>query len=930
MIAKGSRVPAGPPDLVTVGEMLKFLRRRARLTQRQLGLAVGYTEGHICRLELNQRPPDVATIAALFVPALGLDREPELAARLLELAAGQRPVRQHGADPQPDAAPDSPAIPAPPAQAVARTGVLDGLRALLAEERRVAICGLAGMGKTSVAAVLAREAQADSPVCWITVTQGVTASADALVRRLAWFLHSRDHVEARRLLQHRGGDGAVPLDEQMGLLGAALNRQPVFVCLDNVHLLVPDTVAMAVLAHLVATTPTRMLMTSRADVPLAGVGVYRLAGLEAGEARALVTATDPALPAELAGRLITRTAGSPMLLRLALGQLRDGRGDPVFLVERLENEPQMTSYLLETTLNGLPPAAWRVLSLLAVFRRPVDLRDEHLVELSQECDGPYDLSAALDELQRRLLVDHAAAATLHPLVHDQVYARMVSDLPRRRRLHRVAALWSEQARDVLEAGYHFAQAGEVSRAADLLTAHSGDLVGRGQALAAADLAESLLTARQVADEVRVDLLTVRGDLLANTVRVADAEAAYRQAMAAAEGPRRTGIAARLAQILIQCGDAGEAVRLCREAVATVEATDRLQLAQLGATTSQAQNRLSNYDEAIDEAERALELAGRAVGAPAQAVAEVQARARLALGQATRIRRRLDAAVEHLLHAVDAAGRAGRPGLVSQARHLLAVVYFEQGEMDAAASLFTEVLASFRQLGDGYGAARVLLALTQVFLNQSALDRALETTTQAGEIRTRLGDLPGVANANCVRAEVLLAHGRVDEARDLIEEVVAVSAKVSSTRERGYHLAVLAQTQLVAGNAAVAISALRTGIALPDIAGTALCLLLHEYLAFALLLAGEVDAAERILERPDTERAIGAEVPPGIRLDAYAVEVARALAHDDRTAAAKWVATLAQYAGATGRIRYQEVAGRLATAVAAAAGPAEVPRLIWGA
>jgi hypothetical protein len=40
--------------------------------------------------------------------------------------------------------------------------------------------------------------------------------------------------------------------------------------------------------------------------------------------------------------------------------------------------------------------------------------------------------------------------------------------------------------------------------------------------------------------------------------------------------------------------------------------------------------------------------------------------------------------------------------------------------------------------------------------------------------------------------------------------------------------------------------------------------------------------------------------PGVRLDAYAVEVARALAHDDRKTAAR------------------------------SAGPAELPRLIWGA
>jgi predicted ATPase len=71
----------------TFGEMLKFLRRRARLTQKDLSIAVGYSESHISRLEANERSLDHATLAALFVPALHLEKEPELAARLLELAA---------------------------------------------------------------------------------------------------------------------------------------------------------------------------------------------------------------------------------------------------------------------------------------------------------------------------------------------------------------------------------------------------------------------------------------------------------------------------------------------------------------------------------------------------------------------------------------------------------------------------------------------------------------------------------------------------------------------------------------------------------------------------------------------------------------------------------------------------------------------------
>ncbi|MBP7690166.1 MAG: helix-turn-helix transcriptional regulator, partial [Thermoflexales bacterium] len=72
------------------GALLRFLRRRAQLTQRDLGIAVGYSEGHINRFEHGKHWPDPAAVAALFVPALYLNDEPDLAARLIGLAAQGR------------------------------------------------------------------------------------------------------------------------------------------------------------------------------------------------------------------------------------------------------------------------------------------------------------------------------------------------------------------------------------------------------------------------------------------------------------------------------------------------------------------------------------------------------------------------------------------------------------------------------------------------------------------------------------------------------------------------------------------------------------------------------------------------------------------------------------------------------------------------
>src|SRR5687767_6464451 len=77
-------------QFTTFGDLLKFLRRRAGLTQRELSIAVGYSHGQISRLELNQRLPDLATLTARFIPALDLASEPRASERLLELAAGVR------------------------------------------------------------------------------------------------------------------------------------------------------------------------------------------------------------------------------------------------------------------------------------------------------------------------------------------------------------------------------------------------------------------------------------------------------------------------------------------------------------------------------------------------------------------------------------------------------------------------------------------------------------------------------------------------------------------------------------------------------------------------------------------------------------------------------------------------------------------------
>ena len=90
-----ARTPISVSSFTTFGDLLRYLRTRERLTQRDLSIAVGYSEAQISRLEGNQRPPDLSAVAALLVPALDLRDEHEVVARLLELAAQARGAALH-------------------------------------------------------------------------------------------------------------------------------------------------------------------------------------------------------------------------------------------------------------------------------------------------------------------------------------------------------------------------------------------------------------------------------------------------------------------------------------------------------------------------------------------------------------------------------------------------------------------------------------------------------------------------------------------------------------------------------------------------------------------------------------------------------------------------------------------------------------------
>ena len=151
-----------PEQFTTFGELLKFLRHRAGLTQREFSLAVNYSEGQISHLEHGQRAPDAAVLKARFVPALELEQEPEWMARLLELGAESRGEHRR-AEPERSAQTPPSNLPIPLTSFVGRVNEIAELKELLATNdaaervRLLTLIGAGGVGKTRLALKVASE-----------------------------------------------------------------------------------------------------------------------------------------------------------------------------------------------------------------------------------------------------------------------------------------------------------------------------------------------------------------------------------------------------------------------------------------------------------------------------------------------------------------------------------------------------------------------------------------------------------------------------------------------------------------------------------------------------------------------------------------------------------------------------------------------------
>ena len=775
----------------TFGSLLHYLRRRARLTQRELAIATGYSEAHISRLERDQRTPDLTAIAALFIPQLNLETEPEYAAHLMELAARARGETLEGQTLTLSSTTTKEyqeeigvieALPVLPEVCIERA-LLQPLADYIRRQRSVQLCGQPGAGKTVIAAQLARRMEVIQPVFWLSFHEGINLAVEVVMRQLALCAISLG-AETVFDLVNPEVEQTPHMNQQLLLIVQALKPHGAIVYFDNAHLLNQEPNLLQAMQYLIEAQVATVVFIAREPLNLAGLRTYTLGGLTAKEASALSTQLAPEHSAEVHAALVKHTNGHPMLLRLALGQLQH-HAQAVF-VERLVTRPQISQYLVETTLANLSPDARTLTELLAVANTPLDIAAPLFAEHVQTKLGACAFYDAINELLKRYLIEEPTSASLPPLIRDHIYSTLMNDLQRRRQLHEIIAEWfANQQVEPLLVAHHYARAGNSAAAMQALDQHNETIINHGQSTPAVEIIDYLLNVHRPQGHIaRSELLCLKGDFLICTVRANEAEQSYREALGLVrDAIERAHIIWRMSGLLLQRGLVQEALHLIQEALQTIPATEQVLRGHLWGVESKALLMVSQFEAALQSAEAALTITNSLYGAQRVNGDLIRCSAGSTRAIVLGIQQQVDACITQWREVALAAKRTGKR------RHYLRVianlgnVYVEQGMFSIALQTYQEALSGLQQIGDVYAAARVLHGMGLLHFYHAEWTSALQSLDESIALKEHISDYQGIASSTAQKALVFISQGAIQDARGLIQTALVDARLTGEERFR---------------------------------------------------------------------------------------------------------------------------------------------------
>jgi tetratricopeptide (TPR) repeat protein/transcriptional regulator with XRE-family HTH domain len=875
------------------GDLLKRYRVAAGLTQEELAERARVSARGISALERGvNRAPRRETFAVL-VEALGLPA-PDRAA--LKAAARHHRASHPVSSPLPTSQ-----RPRPTDRHAARPPFVGRAYELTLLESHLTsaappvliLAGEPGIGKTR----LLQEASERAREQGLAVLSGGCRRGGQdpyapLLEALETYIQSQPHARLRadlagcawlvRLLPELAETGLVPLpawapapEQERRLMFRAVER-----FLDNVAgpsgtLLVLDDLQWAgadaldlllALARVAGQSPLRIvgayrstelgartpLSSALADLAQAGLAARaELGPLDPREAQALLAGLLPkhtAGDSTLAERVLRRAGGVPFFLVSCAHGLRPDVAE----ARAGDTVPWDVAQSIRQRVAALPALAQELLGAAAVAGRQSPRAA--LLALG-ELLGQEKLEAltALDAAcQARLLVE--GSADTYQFAHDLIREAIEADLSAARRIalhQRVAEAWEQGSTEPPAAllAYHYGRAGDASKAV-LYLERAGERALAMRAHAAAegyyrelvrwldDLGKSAQAA-QAREQLGAILMTMAQYDEALDVLERAAES-YR-ALDDREGWGRA--LAQIGSVHALRGTAEEGAARLRPALETLRTSGLSNgaLANLYVALAWLVNATGSYDEALDGAERAAQLARAAQDMPLLTQAELRR------GQALLMLGRLDEGARVLQEAIPLAEAAGDLRSLRFALNSLGWVHEAWGEFEQDRQYTERALDVAEQLGDPTVVAFMRCHRGGPAFNLGAWDQAGEDFERALAMTQQMGPSWAAAWPPLMLGQLCLAEGRTTLATAHLEEAITLAQRNGDLQALRSAHAALAERELLEGHAQAALARLIPLLDRPGRMESDVTKLLP-LVAWAHLDRGETGQAEALLEQ----------------------------------------------------------------------------------
>jgi tetratricopeptide (TPR) repeat protein/tRNA A-37 threonylcarbamoyl transferase component Bud32 len=611
---------------------------------------------------------------------------------------------------------------------IGREAELTSYGARLERDRFIVITGLAGMGKTTLGAKLARAVAADSDrIFWFTFDHVEKSTADALYWAIATFLENRGEASLAHYL--RGEIGAQkPLERtaRLNLLIAALAGGDYVLCFDDFQIAIdaPEVVYFFAqirqrFVELRQPLPARFIIMGRAVPPdMEHLVPEALHGLTLDTTRQFLLDHGVVLATSHVQQLWQHTAGNPKLLELSAGALRDVPDEAAgHFINTLLRRGDIRDYLLHNIYQALTPAEQAVMGALSVFPGPIDRSG--VEELLGDGDlGP--LAHHLDALANKHVLDVTPDDQLdcHDLVREYCYH--VLSRRERDQFHERAAIYFTAESNWLAAAHHYFERRAAARSLDLLIDHADDIINAGGATALTQQL-SRFTASTLTPEQRLALYRVQGYSLRIQGEHQQATAVYQTALGLAQTDAdRAELLHRLVGLAVAMGNYEHALELARQ---------ELQVSEVGNQTG------------------------------------FIARAHNDMGMAHVYLGHLDQARHHLLICQQIASRLNDKTLAAHNTLELGVAAWRSKQLTEARDYFEASAKLFRDIGDPKNEAFALGNLGLICGELRDTAQQLAYYRQAVDIHQQIGDMDGLQIAYNNLGYVQLAQGNYAAARE---------------------------------------------------------------------------------------------------------------------------------------------------------------------